>query len=147
MAAVELILYGKGAPAAPAARQVAPATSAELEQAGDNGSGIAAKVFELLDALDSGKRLRKAPLLRVFNLCYRQGLSPAEIARKCKCHRSLIFQRLAAIRNKLSWTPQQLREVSGHVEAMEDAVRDSRAGRIYRKGAVYGSEDGDGEAD
>jgi hypothetical protein len=28
--------------------------------------------------------------------------------------------------------------MDGHVEAMEEAVSDSRARRIYRKGAVYG---------
>jgi hypothetical protein len=30
---------------------------------------------------------------------------------------------------------------------MQDAVSDSRATRIYRKGAAYGDEDGGGESD
>ena len=104
---------------------------------------IAAKVFELLTALDSDNRLRKAPLLKVFNLYYRQRLQPAEVARKCACDRSLIFIRLATIREKVPWGLQQLQEVSPHVEAMEEALEDSRAEDIYRKGAVYGEEEDD----
>jgi len=109
--------------------------------------GIAAKVFELLTALDPDKRLRKAPPIKVFNLYYRQRLEPADIARICKCHRSLIFHRLAAIQAKLPWTPQQLRELSPQVEAMHDALTYSQAKDIHRKSAVYGDRGVDGESD
>jgi len=108
---------------------------------------IAAKVFELLTALDPDEQLRKAPPIKVFNLYYRQRLEPAEIARICKCHRSLIFDRLAAIQNKLPWTPQQLQDLSPQVEAMQHALSDSRAKDIHRKSAVYGDEDDDGASD
>jgi hypothetical protein len=108
---------------------------------------IAAKVFELLTALDPDNRLRKAPPIKVFNLYYRQRLEPAEIARVCKCHRSLIFDRLAAIQDKLSWTPQQLQDLSPQVEAIQRALSDSRAKDIHRKSAVYGDESDDGESD
>jgi hypothetical protein len=104
---------------------------------------IAAKVFALLSALDPVSRLRKATPLRVFNLYYRQRLQPAEIARICKCDRSLIFDRLASIRASVPWTPEQLHEVSPHVEAMEEAFTDSRAREIRRQRAVYGDEPGD----
>jgi hypothetical protein len=104
---------------------------------------LAVKVFELLTALDPDNRLRKAPPIKVFNLYYRRGLQPAEIARRCKCDRSLVFDRLTAIKQQLPWSPHQLRELSPHIEAMEDAVRDSRAKRIYRKGALSGDEEGD----
>ena len=57
------------------------------------------------------------------------------------CDRSLVYDRLAAIQEKLPWTPEQLREVSPHVEAMQEALTDSRAEGIFRKGAVYGEED------
>jgi predicted DNA-binding protein YlxM (UPF0122 family) len=102
-------------------------------------------VFELLTALDPGNRLRKAPPIKVFNLYYRQCMGAAEIARMCNCDRSLIYDRLAAIEEKIPWTPEQLRGVSPHVEAMQEAVRDSRARSIYRKGAVYGDEEDGGE--
>ena len=103
---------------------------------------LAAKVFQLLTALDPGNRLRKAPPIKVFNLYYRQRLGPAEIARKCNCDRSLIYDRLATIQEKVPWTPEQLQDVAPHVEAMEEALTDSRAEGIYRKGAAYGDEDG-----
>jgi len=108
--------------------------------------GIAAKVFELLTALDPDNRLRKAPPIKVFNLYYRQRLEPAEIARICKCHRSLIFDRLVAIQKKLPWTPQQLRELPPQVEAMHQALSDSNAKVIHRKSAVYGDGDDDWES-
>jgi hypothetical protein len=102
---------------------------------------LAAKVLELLTALDPGNRLRKAPPIRVFLLRFRQNLSRAEIARACECSRTLVAERLRSIREKLPWQPRQLSELSGQVEAMEEAVSDSRARRIYRKGAVYGGEE------
>ena len=108
---------------------------------------IAAKVFELLSALDPASRLRRAPPIKVFLLRFRQNLSLSDIARACGCARSLVALRLRTIREKLPWRPQQLRELSAHVEAMQEAVSDSRASSIYRKGAVYGGEDGDGGID
>jgi hypothetical protein len=103
--------------------------------------GIAAKVFQLLSALNPDKRLRKAPLLTVFLLRFRKNLSRSEIAHECDCGTALMSLRLRAIQQKLPWRPQQLRELSAQVEAMQDALQDSRARRIYRKGAVYGDEE------
>jgi hypothetical protein len=104
---------------------------------------IAAKVFELLSALDPGNRLRKAPPIKVFLLRFRQNLSCSEIARICHCDKSLVALRLKTLQQKLPWQPQQLRELSAHVEAMQEAVSDSRASSIYRKGAVYGEAEGE----
>ena len=53
----------------------------------------------------------------------------------------MIYDRLAAIQEKVPWTPEQLREVSPHVEAMQEALTDSRAEGIFRKGAVYDDEE------
>jgi hypothetical protein len=97
----------------------------------------------LLTALDPEKRLRKAPPIKVFLLRFRQNLSRSAIAAVCRCSDSLVAIRLRAIEARLPWHPQQLRELSGQVEAMEDAVSDWRARRIYRKGAVSGHEEGD----
>jgi hypothetical protein len=102
---------------------------------------LAAKVFELLTALDPGKRLRKAPPITVFLLRYRRNLSRSEIARVCGCDKSLVAVRLRAIQEKLPWQPRQLRELSAQVSAMQEALSDPRARRIYRRGAVYGSQE------
>jgi len=133
-----------------AAKRISTAQTSPPPEPAEFGPGdlsLAAKVFQLLTALDPDNRLRKAPPIKVFNLCYREGLGPAGIARRCHCHRSLIYDRLATMQKKLPWTPQQLWEVSPQVEAMEDAVRESRAKSIYRKGAVYGGEDDDRKSD
>jgi hypothetical protein len=123
------------------ANEAGQAALPEPSQPDEPNLSLAAKVFELLTALDPGNRLRKAPPIKVFNLYYRQRLGAAEIARKCNCNRSLIYDRLAAIQAKVPWTPQQLQDVSPHVEAMQEALTDSRAKGIYRKGAAYGGED------
>ena len=123
------------------ANEASQAALPEPPQPDEPNLSLAAKVFELLTALDPGNRLRKAPPIKVFNLYYRQRLGAAEIARKCNCNRSLIYDRLAAIQAKVPWTPQQLQDVSPHVEAMQEALTDSRAKGIYRKGAAYGGED------
>jgi hypothetical protein len=101
---------------------------------------FAAKVMELLKALDPDERLRKAPPIKVFLLRFRNGLSRPEIAYECKCGRTLVGKRLRMILKKLPWDPQQLREVSAYVEAMQESLSDPRARRIYRRGAVYGDE-------
>jgi hypothetical protein len=79
---------------------------------------LAAKVFELLTALDPDNRLRKAPPIKVFLLHFRQNLSRSQVARVCGCSRTLVAERLRSIRDKLPWQPHQLRELSAHVEAM-----------------------------
>ncbi len=128
-----------------------PSEVAMTSRAEERGEGeepnlsLAAKVFELLTALDPDSRLRKAPPIKVFLLRFRQNLSRAEIARICRCDKSLVAVRLKTIQDKLPWRPQQLRELSAQVEAMQDAISDSRARRIYRKGAASGDEDDGGE--
>jgi hypothetical protein len=117
------------------------APPAESTGPGPETLGIAAKVFQLLSALNPDKRLRKAPPVKVFLLRFRKNLSRSEIARACDCGTALVSLRLRAIQEKLPWRPQQLRELSAQVEAMQDALQDSRARRIYRKAAVYGDEE------
>jgi hypothetical protein len=129
------------------ANEAGQAAPPEPSQPEEPNLSLAAKVFQLLTALDPDNRLRKAPPIKVFLLRYRQNRSRTEIARTCRCDKSLIALRLRTIQEKLPWQPQQLQQMSAQVEAMQDAVSDSRATRIYRKGAAYGDEDGGGESD
>jgi len=125
------------------ANEAGQAAPPEPSQPDQPNLSLAAKVFELLTALDPDNRVRKAPPLKVFLLHFRQNLSRSQVARVCGCSRTLVAERLRSIREKLPWQPHQLRELSAHVEAMQDALTDSRARRVYRKGAVYGDEEGD----
>ena len=134
---VSLVAYREDAP-----RPSAPEPALSEDQA---QLGIAAKVFQLLTALDPENKIRKAPPIKVFLLRFRRNLEPAEIARQCRCHRTLIFARLRQFEEKLPWKPHQLRELSAHVEAMQDTLTDSRARSIYRKGASNGDDGDDDE--
>jgi hypothetical protein len=125
------------------ANQAGQAAMPEPSQPDEPNLSLAVKVFQLLTALDPDKRLRKAPPIKVFLLRFRQNRSRSQIARICHCDKSLVALRLKTIQKKLPWEPRQLREMSAHVEAMQDAVSDSRARRIYRKGALSGHEEGD----
>jgi DNA-directed RNA polymerase specialized sigma24 family protein len=58
---------------------------------------VATKLFQLLDALDPPTRPQKAAPLKVFLLRYRKNLSLTEIARTCKCARSLVALRFKTI--------------------------------------------------
>ena len=128
------------------ANEAGQAAIPEPSQPDEPNLSLAAKVFQLLTALDPDNRLRKAPPIKVFLLRYRQNRSLSEIARTCDCGKSLVALRLKTIQEKLPWQPQQLRELSAHIEAMQDALSDSRARRIYRKGANYGEEEGGEES-
>jgi hypothetical protein len=123
------------------AGELAQAAGPGPVEAGPELVGVAAKVFQLLSALDSGNKFRRAPPIKVFLLHFRQNLSGTEVARACHCARSLVSMRLKKIRESLPWQPQQLRELSAQVEAMQEALSDPRARKIYRKGAVYGEDE------
>ena len=103
----------------------------------------ARQAFALVRALDATQPVRKASLYTVFRLYCVEGLTVEQVARKCRCARSLVFVRLGALRRKLGTEPGRLRQYSGHFERIEESLTDSRARRVYRQGVA----DGDGEPD
>jgi hypothetical protein len=107
----------------------------------------ARKAFALVKALDAEQPVRKASLYTVFRLYCVEGQTVEQVARQCRCARSLVFLRLGALRRKLGRDPRQLRQYSGHFERIEDSLAEPRARRIYRKAAGFGEQDcGEGEA-
>ena len=68
---------------------------------------MAAKLLQLLTALDPDKRLRKAQPLKVFLLRFRQDFSRSQTAITCECSESLVAKRLSAILARLPWQPRQ----------------------------------------
>jgi hypothetical protein len=124
---------------APAGQPARPPAGPPTEPAAAARSD-AAKLFELLHALDPSYRWRKASPMKVFLLRFVENCSFWQIGYKCHCSKALVARRLKQIHSKVSWTPQRLGELAGYVEAIEDALSDPRARRIYRKGAVYGEE-------
>ena len=70
--------WQKGRIAGPAEER-AHAELSEPSPPDEPNLSLAAKVFELLTALDPDNRLRKAPPIKVFNLYYRQRLGPLKL--------------------------------------------------------------------
>lgn len=107
---------------------------------------VARRAFALVRALDSGElagRHRsplKAPLYTVFRLYCSEGLNVGQIARRCRCTRSLIFARLRTLRKQLGRNPSEFRQYSRHFEEIDRSLSDPRARRIHRKQAIYADE-------
>jgi hypothetical protein len=101
----------------------------------------ARKAFALVKALDSEQPASNASLYTVFRLYCMEGLNAVQVARKCRCGRSLVFLRLKALREKLGVDPRTLRQYSGHLERIEESLADPRARRVHRRTAVYGEQE------
>ena len=109
---------------------------------------VARQVFALLKELESEGQWRKAPPTKVFRLYCQEGLSRAEVAKKCDCVDSLVTLRLKQIRLKTGRDPKELRQLSGHFQKIEDSLSDPRAKKVRGKSAIdddrFGDEGRDG---
>jgi hypothetical protein len=70
---------------------------------------VARAAFALLEKLDSGRRRPPPSIPRVFRLYCIDGLSAAEVARKCRCSKAAVIRRLNLIRQKTGLPPALLR--------------------------------------
>ncbi len=95
--------------------------------------GTAKGLFALIEKMESETQYRKAPLVEVLRLYCNKHMTRAQIAKKCRCVPSLITLRLQQIEKKLGCKPAQLRQLSSHIEAIEDSLTDSRARKINRR--------------
>ena len=86
------------------------------------GETIARQALALVKALDSQYKFRKAPLSKVFLLYCSEGLDAKQTAKRCKCGRTLIFDRLKLLKRKLGRHPSELRQYSSHLEHQCDAA-------------------------
>lgn len=96
----------------------------------------ARQLFALAKALDSVPGMQKAPPSAVLQLYCVEGLGILEIARRLKCHRALVWGRMKLLRQKLGRSLNELREMSGQFEKIEESLRDPRARRIHRASAL-----------
>ena len=107
---------------------------------------IARQAFALVQQLDAEGSARPPTALTVFRLYCMEELTAGQIARRCGCGKTTIIDRLNLIRAKTGVAPEDLRRLSPHFNRLEGDISDSRARRIYRKGAIYG-EDADESAE
>ena len=101
----------------------------------------ARQLFALLKQLDAGQAVRKAPVSQVFRLYCLEGLSRAEVAKRCGCVESLVTLRLQEIERKLGRKPAELRDLSPEFERIEESLSDPRARRIHRRSAMEEGEE------
>jgi hypothetical protein len=103
----------------------------------DTKAESAAKAaFALLGRLDSQTSRCKAPLPVVMRLYCLDGLEADQIATRCRCARSLVYNRLQALRKELGCHPAALRQHSAHLDQLRESLSDSRARHIRTRAAM-----------
>ena len=105
---------------------------------------VARQAFAVVKALDSEAGLRSAPVLTVFRLYCMEGLSAGEVARRCRCSKATVINRLEMIRRRTGSSPEKLRAYSAQFEGVEESLKDDRARRIGRREEA-GSAEEEGE--
>jgi hypothetical protein len=103
------------------------------------------KAFALVKALDVPKRIKQPSPGAVFGFHCIDGMSVAEIARKCRCSRGTVLNRLEYVRLKTGVDPVRLRLLSAQFERLEERTRDSRARCTSAKGLIYDAVEPDEE--
>lgn len=72
----------------------------------------------------------------MFRLCCIEAISAAQVARKFRCSKATILNRLALIRSKTGIEPDKFRAVFPYLARFEAALSDPRARRISRQSAI-----------
>jgi hypothetical protein len=94
--------------------------------------GEAERVFALAKCLEDGPKVTKAPLLRVFNLLVREGLSQREAARQCNCSTALMSKRVQAIEAIMKRPIEELRLLGRELGEMSARSSSRRGGKAQR---------------
>lgn len=93
----------------------------------------ARRAFQLIEQLDSEQVIKPPSVLTVFRLYCVKELTAERVARKCRCSKGTIINRLKLIREKTQMDPDELRRFSSHFDKIEDDIRESKAGYVHRK--------------
>ena len=80
---------------------------------------IARRAFLALDALDCGSRRKLPTLLTIFRLYCIEELTVAQIARKCRCSKGTVSNRLKLLHATTGVEPERLRKVSPYVNRFQ----------------------------
>jgi len=101
---------------------------------------VAREAFALLQKMDA-EGPQKPPLpLTVFRLYCVDGCSAERVARKCRCSKGTVINRLRFIEKVTSIKPEDFRAVSSHLQQMDDEYKASGAREIYRRGLAEGGD-------
>ncbi len=88
------------------------------------------RAFALAKALDAQFALRPPTPMEVFAGYCLETLNISELARRHRCSRGTILNRLALIRRRTGMDPESLRKISPQLQHAENALQDARAARI-----------------
>jgi hypothetical protein len=84
--------------------------------------------------------VREASLKEVFDFYCLKGFSAQEVAVKLGCSKGTVMNRLGTLREVTGVPAEKLRAYQPFFEQTENALRDPRARRVRRKGAIYGDD-------
>jgi hypothetical protein len=110
------------------------------------GEDVARSAFALLQKLELDAPLKAPSVLTVFRLYCVDGLSADRVAQKCRCAKGTVMSRLRFIESVTRTKPEQFRAMSGHLQQIDDDLRESGAREIYRQG-LSGSATGEWDED
>lgn len=103
----------------------------------DLDESVATRAFALVQQLESDQPTKPPSALTVFRLYCIENLNVAQIARKCRCSRGTVRNRLGLIEARTGTNPDRLRKSSAHLDRIEASLSDSRASHIHRKSLIY----------
>jgi hypothetical protein len=135
---VTLTDHGTLHPTRPPGELFAPFNSQPRDAHDEN---IARQAFALIQKLDSDQPRRPPTVLAVFRLYCIEEMTATRIARKYRCAKATILNRLRAIRAATGTDPQNLRRLSPHLAQIEDAASDPRAKHIHRQNLISDPDD------
>ena len=93
----------------------------------------AQRVFALLQLLEDGPKVRKAPLATVFRLLVMGGRSQEKSAVECRCAASLISKRVGVIERIMGQPIEKLRLLATRLVELDTRTRDGRKRRTGRE--------------
>ena len=102
---------------------------------------VARSAFALLVRLDAEGKFKVPAPLTVLRLYCVDGYSAEQVARKCRCGKTTVIRRLRFIEQQTNVRPEDFRAMSGHLQQMDDELRESGAREIYRRGLAQENEE------
>jgi hypothetical protein len=96
----------------------------------------ARNVFALIRQLESDSPATPPTVLTVFREYCIEGRAAAEIARRLRCSKTTVIERLGRIRRVTGTDPARFRQMASYLEKIERNLSDSRAKNIHRSSAM-----------
>jgi hypothetical protein len=114
---------------------------AQTPQPKQEDQGVVERAFALVKALETETTLQRPGPLAVFSEFCISGLNVSQVARKFRCSRGTILNRLALIRRRTGMEPDAFRKISPHIAQLQAQCSDPRASRIRQRAMLEQEDD------